>query len=772
MKKLILFLTLLAIPLHAEVKKDIFIWDDFSGGLNTKLSSFSLPKSQGITCENVRFGKELKALTKREQILSYGSADTTETITGMHRLYLKDGTKVLIVTHGDEIEVGSDSAGTFSAILDLGSGNYKWQWETWHDLAIGTDGYNQPVKTDGTDATYLGSCFCEDAGSGAGPDGDYTYKISYYTTSYEVLFNVVSNPVTVVDNDISLSMIPIAPDSYGGEDVTGRKIYRISDGGSDYKLLSNGTIANNTATTLTDSDADGARGAAYPAGDSTYTPPKGRLILIHNNRLFIANDPSYPSRIYYSEDGSHDVFKTGAYFDIRPNDGDEITFIKNILGILTISKNNTVQKLYTDGDTPSSDWEISDPFSHVGCQAMYSASNSPLGVIYLSSDGLYSFNGQNEKKISDAVSPEIRDISETDYANCWGIYHEGIYYMAYTSEQTGSSTNDRVLLLDILTNAYSTDILSLSSFCAFDSGTDWGVLYSGSSTDGNVYSHSETVHGLIHKRHSDFTGTFDDMRYRPTAYGGDANSPILELSWDLTINGASGTINSHSYGSTAIIDRMDTGGTYISQALEIGSSTLDKIYWNERVPSAGGSVLAYVRTGATAAACGSASWSSSYTNPTGSDISAVTANDFLQYKLAISTDDIDFSPTIYKANNYVVRVTYDVEGSSNESTIPLHWESGWNDLGYPGHKKTLMKLYVYYDYPADTSGTLNLTFENLEGNTDVFEIDLLSHPDYYVDRFTTGKFLGEFFKLDIAESSLNDITIKKIFAVFEVEPLV
>ena len=549
------------------VKNQIWLLDSFEGGLNTRLSPYNLPKQYATVAENIRFDTEIKSITKRGEIFSYGSADASEPITGMLRLYLKDATKKLIVTHGNEIEVGNDDTGAFTTILDLTTGDRKWQFETWHDLAIGTDGYNQPVKTNGTDATYLGSCFAEDAGSGAGPDGVYLYKISFYTSSYEVLFNVPSNSVTVVDNDIDLSMIPIGPDRYGGEDVVGRKVYRTSAGGSDYKLLTNGDISDVFTVILTDSDTDGARGAAYPAGDATYTPPKGKFILINSNRLFIANNPDFPSRIYYSISGSHDVFISDAYFNIRPNDGDEITFIKNFLGLLTIGKTNTIQKLYTDGDDPANDWEITDPFGATGCIAPYTAQVSPIGIIYLSHDGLYKFTGQYSKPISEAVKPEIKDISESNFVNCWGEFHQNTYYMAYTSKSTGASVNDRVLVYSILSDAYSIDLLSINAFTSFDSGSDFGTLYSGSSSDGSIYAHTEAAHEVIHRRHSDFTGTFDDSRYIPTIVGGDAEDPILEISWTITIDEASGTIDSHSYGATAIIDRPDTTGSYISQVL-------------------------------------------------------------------------------------------------------------------------------------------------------------------------------------------------------------
>jgi len=780
-KRLFLALCILAFTLYwpqaniaQEPEYRIYILDDFSGGLNLKVSDFKIQPNEAIVCENVRLSENLGQLSKRTDLRKYGSADASEAITGMHRLYKKDGTKALIVTHGDEIEVGDDNAGTFSTILDLSSGDYKWSWVTWHDIAIGCDGYNPPVKYDGSSAsaTYLGSCLALDSGSGSGPDGTYTYKVTFYSSSYEVSLDTPSNELTVTDNDISLSMIPIGPDTLIDEDIIGRKIYRTEDGGSTYKLLSNGTIADNTTTTLTDSDADGDLGATL-SPNYTYPPPKGRYPLIHKNRLWFANNPTYPSRIYYSEDASHDYFVSSNYFNVRENDGDEITAIFNLHGILTISKNYAWWMLYTERDEPDTDWEISDPFSPIGCDAPYSAVATPLGIIFLDVSGLYIFDGQYARLVSDKVSPELTNISESNYDNCWGAFSKNKYYLAYTSGTTGASVNDRIMIYDIVHKDYSIDLLDIAVFHLFSAQSDRAVLYGGSSTNGDVLSFSETVHQISHRRHEDFSGTFCNARYLPTKWGGDINDAVLEISWSCTIDEWEDT---YGWGDTiddlpGIIDRPTTEGHYVSPVLYIGATELDKLYWNETIPSAGGNVTFNIRTGATPAACQSASWSTAYSNPSGSDISGVTANDYIQYKINMATNDIDYTPNVYRSNrSYVVRLTYEKEGESYEITIPLRYESGWIDLGMPGYKKLLRKFYIYYT--TDSTETLEVTFENFEGETDTFEIDLSKYDDGYTEYFTNGAFLGELFKVKLQESSLDSLQIEKIILVYTVEPLI
>ena len=775
---LVISVLLFATTVHAqELKKNgIFSWNDFGGGLDTKISNLTLPKNKGDIVENIRFDNEQKSLTKRDKTVPYGTADADNPIIGMHRLYLSSGTKVLLVNYSNKVAKGSDSAGTFTDILTLGTGDRRAQWQTWHDLAIGTDGYNQPYKYDGSSdsATYLGSALATDAGSGAGPDGIYSYKIACYTASYELSLGAASNTITVVNNDIDLTMIPICPDTYLGEDVTGRNVYRTGDDDSTYVLLSNGVIANNTAVTLTDSDADGARSGAY-SPTATATPPKGKLIVLHKNRLWIVNNPDNPSRAYYSDDASHDYFPAINYLDIRKNDGDEITFAKNLLGKLTIGKNNTIQKIYTDGGTPADDWAISDPFSFIGCHSMYSAVNTPIGIIYLSNNGLYVFNGQHSSLLSEQVTPEIRDITPSNFVNVWGEYYKNAYYMAYTSIKTGATSNDRVLILDLVNKAYSIDLVDVNVFHVLRSGSDVEALYSGGSSEGKVFAHNETVNEVVHKIQDDFSGTFWEMRYTPTAIGGDALYPVIGLSRTATIDSVTGGSVSTIDAYPGLIDRASYGGYYTSQVLELAASTdfssivLDKAYWNETVPAAGGNVTLKFRAGSSSSNCEAAGWSSTVSDPSGSDISNATADTFVQYYVSMDTTNLAYTPTLYRANNYVIRFTYNTRGTTAETTIPFVYRSGWTDLGFPGYKKTIRKIYAYHT-SAET-GTYDIELETYAGDTDEFEIDLSEYPDQYTDYITSGALTGELFRLNVRESSLNPFAFRNLIVMFDLEPM-
>lgn len=106
------------------------------------------------------------------------------------------------------------------------------------------------------------------AGAGAGnvDNGAHKYLVTFVSATGETIVGATSVAVTVVDKTtdgkIALSNIPLGPSG-----TTARKVYRTVAAGSAYKLQS--TIANNTATTLTDNTADASLGAAPPTLDTS-----------------------------------------------------------------------------------------------------------------------------------------------------------------------------------------------------------------------------------------------------------------------------------------------------------------------------------------------------------------------------------------------------------------------------------------------------------------------------------------------------------------------
>lgn len=779
----------------AQSKNQIFTIDRFDGGLNNNDNPIALGKAgqngeyQAQISQNIRFNTELGSISKRNPILTYGTIPGGNSLLGLFRYYNYNGSKVLLAGSGSNIYTGNDTTSAFTNIFTLSQPDHKESWLTWNNQAIMVDGYNNDVKYDGSSssATNLGAPLATDSGTGSGGPGtgNYTYEVGCYTNNsnssgpYEFDFAVPSNTLVATGHTINLTMVPQCTDNdFLGEPIVGRYIYRTKANGSTYYLLA--TIANNSAVTYTDTTPDISLSTVYPniAGATQSSPPQGILSLVFQGRLWIANNPSYPSRVYYSEINDQEMFLPSSYFDIRANDGDQITMLADVLGVITIGKNNTIQKIQTPTITgqPQSDWTITDPFAYVGCVSPYSVQNTPIGIMYLGNNGIYYFDGNFSTLLSRQVTPTIRDISNNNFQIAYSAFYQNQYFLAYTSSASGATTNNRVLVYDLISHSFNIDTSNIGVFTVERGGNDIEILYGGDSNTGNVYSYTNGSRDIINNTQADFSGTFNNAWYLPVSGGGNAQQALIELANTATIDALVGTVDSLQ---GTIQESSDTG-TYLSPGYNVNATSYNDLYWNETLPTAGSSVTLQVRSATSDSALSSTSWCTAVNNPSGSNISSCPGGAWTQYQINLSTDTLMNSPTLYSADNYVVDLNYNITQGNGESTIPFEWKSGWMDLGSPAYNKVLKKIYI--EYSSASKGTMNVTFNNWNssgtatsynfGTPVNFAVNLATNPQEYVEYFPNGAYKGELFNIDITESSLNPLTIKRVVLFFDVEPLV
>lgn len=811
MKKLLVLLLFLIPALGICAEDQEYVINDFSGGLNQHISEYATPNNQAHDCLNVRFNDKFGALSKREPLLNatdYGNS----AIIGLHRFYKSDGTERTIAAIGTQLK--TDINGTATNISSGYTDGKRWQFVTFKDIAIGGNGYDLPIKWDGVISTAgnidgsratgevcaeLGSAFASLAtGTDLNASSWYQYKMAWWDGSTYDYSSAKSNPIQTGGevHSVNLTDIPIGPTG-----TICRYIYRTLGMSNQTTVESNTTyylvynLTGNTATTWTDNitdaeaDDDDAPNWTTVLAGSNVTPPKGSLLEIQSERLFASGNPTYGSDLYWSDDGNPDHFLPSDFNTFRADDGDKITFIKPFLGILTVGKTNTIQKWYTEGNT--TDWYASDVFSFVGCPAPYSVAVTPSGIGYLSRNGICLFTGQSSQLISDAVTQQIRDISQTNIVEAVGTYHNGEYRLAYTSDETGSAYNDRVLVYDFIRNAYTLDTENINCWVSYNSGNDFGTLYSGSSsTDGWVVAHSGSSTFLSKRYKSDISaGTFDDVRVI-----GTENDPVLELAWDCSIDGwltelqtknaSIATLDSiGTYLPNATVDRPDTQGYWMSPTYIINATSLDKLYWNELL-GANGDVAFQIRTASTTSDCLNATWSSEVSNPSGSDISTVTANATMQLRANLTTSDINYTPNLYESDNYIFKVTYSKVGSTYESSFLSKYQTGWKDFGVPGRQKLIKRIKVYC---KGTEGLLNINFKNDVGDIDrTFVINLATGADENPDdeytaqeedkvytylspinSETSPSAVGQLFMFTITENGIIDWDINKLEIEFQ-----
>lgn len=753
MKKIFLIIIALILPLqsfadNAAISKDNFYdISDFSGGLKSHYSPYLTPKNASSVAQNVRFNSRYGSLVKRDKMLQLSSCRSSA-VKSLFRYYKSDSTKKTIQTSSTYMDTIADGTGTCINLTTGLSDSKRWTWVTYKDVAIGTNGTDRPKKWDGATTTTadtdgartagdliaeLGAPFAElNTGSNLDSASWYQYKVAFYDGSTYKYSNARSNPILTGSTvrDITLTDIPLGPSG-----TTSRIIYRTLGNASRTAVLADttyykvATISDNSTRTYNDAiiddtiDDNAAPTWSTVSAGINVSPPYAKFSLIHKERLFLANDPSGTvsgkSTIYWSDILNPDYFNTATDYEvIRPDDGDQITAIKNILGTIQVGKEGTWSKIYTD-NADSSSWTISAPYSFIGCIAPYSAVNSPSGIIYLGRHGLYSFNGSSSELISDVVTDKIKDILATNQNEVAGIYYDNQYLMSYTSSESGSGFNDRVLVLDLVRNAYAEDTKNIDSWSTFESGTDFGTLYSGSSTtDGKVFAHSGSFDDLVYRYKSQFdSGTTNDVYA-----GGSEDDPFLRLGWNKTWATVSGDWTSQG-SSTWLVKSLT--GTWISPAIQINATSLDKIYWNEDLGSSGNVTFA-VKLASTEGGLGAASWSSEFSIPSGSDISGVTANNWIQIRASLSSSVYTETPRIELEDNFVFHLTYQKSATSTaETSILSIWKSGFTDFGSGERPNRITEIQLYYE---GTEGTMTVNFENDQGESYSFDVDLSILP--------------------------------------------
>lgn len=801
MIRLLIALFLLTNAAHAQNQNgavsvdNIYEVSDFSDGLKSHVSPYLISKGGAKTAQNVRINSRFGNIAKRPKMLQL-SACRSSAVKSLFRYYKSDSTKYTIQTSSTYMDAVADGTGSCTNLTTGLSDSKRWSWVTYKDIAIGSNGTDRMKKWDGASTTTsntdgartagdliadLGAPFAElNTGSNLDASSWYQYKVAFYDGTTYKFSNARSNPILTGSSirDITLTDIPIGPSG-----TTSRVIYRTEGKASRAAVIADtsfykvATISDNATRTYNDavSDAtllaDAAPTWATVSGGLNVSPPYARFLLIHKERLFAGNDPSGTisgkSTIYWSDSLNPDYFNTASDYElVRPDDGDQLTVMKNILGRIILGKENSWSYFYTDADT-SAGWSISAPYSFIGCVAPFSAVNSTAGILYLGRFGIYSFNGQSSELISDSVTDHVRDMLETNLDDAAAIFNDNQYLLTYTSKASGAAYNDRVLVLDLARNAYAEDTKNIDSWAAFDSGTDFGAVYSGSSsTDGKVFAHSGSFDDLIYRYKTQFDSGTPDSVY----IGGTQEEPYVTLGWDKTWTTVTGAWNSQ--GSKTWMVKALTG-TWTSPAIQVNATAYDKIYWNESLGS-NGNVTFAIKSASTEGGLSGASWSSEFSDPSGSDISGLTANTWVQIRATLTSSVYTETPELYLEDSFVFHMTYTREASSGESSILSVWESGYSDLGSGDRPNRIKEVQVYYE---GTAGTMNVEFENDQGTAYDFDIDLSVVPsssstDQYYGNSTekiyvhipsvTNSWIGRKWKYKISETGSTPWKVNRV----------
>jgi len=222
---------------------------------------------------------------------------------------------------------------------------------------------------------------------------------------------------------------------------------------------------------------------------------------IYKGRLFVANTPDYPNRIWWS-DINISQFDLDYWWIDLPGEN-PITAVKtyqNSLYIFTeteiYSLTGTPPVFAIDPDNPdvrldTGSLTLRKIASGVGCINNHTMVDTPYGLIFLSRKGVYLLTPGGQLK---ELSYLIRDLFENDdydFDNARSTFHQDKYYLAFDSGDSSMSnyTNDRILIYDFSKNVWLMDKYPAGGML-FDSVD--GEFYIGSSGSYKIYKYDQS----------------------------------------------------------------------------------------------------------------------------------------------------------------------------------------------------------------------------------------------------------------------------------------
>lgn len=199
-------------------------------------------------------------------------------------------------------------------------------------------------------------------------------------------------------------------------------------------------------TNLYDSVKKSTNGTSF--GDLGGSPPKAKYVVTFDNKVYLLNIESYPSRMRWSDDGTTETWTSTNVQDVSTNIGigDEITGGTVNNNNLLIFKNYSVWKWNAS--------ELRAIHTTVGCRSPRSIVTVDDWSFWASHKGFMGTNGGKPFRISNAVAPFFNAISDITAIVGWSEDNIVHWYIG-TVTVNGLQYSNCILLYNYDTNAWS-----------------------------------------------------------------------------------------------------------------------------------------------------------------------------------------------------------------------------------------------------------------------------------------------------------------------------
>jgi hypothetical protein len=258
--------------------------------------------------------------------------------------------------------------------------------------------------------------------------GMYTYAVTFGTGSQESSQGAISATLTVTNQGIQLSAIPVSTDPQ----VTQRNIYRI--GGSLGQWLLITTLNDNTTTTYLDTTGDaqvtGQQLVIYRDPPMPFTS-----ICNHMERIWGFGTPNDASIVYWSNLNEPWGFNvdTGNLPIGENSFNDAAVACVSIGGQLVLHKSKTTYAVF--GNTDSN--FLANKLFDIGCRSLRSACTAYGLDWWVSRQGIYFYDGSSPTNISDGgyqqsnIKAILDGLTDADLAQATSFVYERMFHVSF-----------------------------------------------------------------------------------------------------------------------------------------------------------------------------------------------------------------------------------------------------------------------------------------------------------------------------------------------------
>lgn len=504
---------------------------NFNGGLNSAGGNLSLQDNESSDLLNVDFNF-LGSVLKRNGYTALNTSAISASPASDGLWWYESNqsgtlTYYLISVTGGKIYYMTGFDGTWHDItgsVSITAGSFC-SFKNFFNVVYITNGTDAPFQWTGSgNATTIPALLVN----------SYTFTVSGITTSPTVGATYTNSAITFTVSGTSLSG---------------------SAGSIAGTIIATGSGVPSASGTLVKTGGTGDANITFTLFGVDVNITKAKYVEAYNNYIFLANvsvgSTTYPTRIYWSNLQDPTTFLTTSFIEVSINDGQQITGMKVLGDNLIIFKTRSIYVVSFTGDPDI-------PFilqgggksnSDVGCVAPFSIQEVTNGLVFMSFDGLYYFDGSNSTKMSDRINPTILALNSTRLSQIRSMVQHNKHRYLMSVPSSSSSTNDTVITWDWYLNAFSVySGINAASMCTtFTSGYQENIYfgdYSGfyykmdTGTDDYPLNVQTAINGYYYTNWKPFSDIIDEKVVLHVVIYYQSNNAVLTFSYSYDFNTA------------------------------------------------------------------------------------------------------------------------------------------------------------------------------------------------------------------------------------------